>query len=327
MRLATLNNNTPDGQLIVVDKAGERYLPTNKPYSTLQSVMENWDEARAYLSTLEDGLNESDAVGSKIPMNKLMAPLPRAWQWLDGSVYESHAQLMEALSGNTPKKMEKPYMYQGMSDTFYGPFEDVPMLTEEHCIDFEGEFGVIVDEVPAGVSAEDAAKYIRLVVQINDWSLRKFAFEEMSTGFGWIAAKPPCAVAPFAITPNELGEYWQDNRVHLRLRVDWNGEQFGDAHGGQMAVGFNELVAHAARTRRLVAGTIIGSGTVSNKNFREVGSSCIAERRGIENIDTGKPTTDWMKFGDSVRMVAGATEGFTPFGEINQKVIKMDNAT
>jgi len=324
MRLATLKDGTPDGQLVVISKTADRYLPAARPFKTLQTVMENWDEASPYLKSLEDGLTDNPAVGSQLNPEKIIAPLPRAWQWLDGSVYTSHAHLMERLKGDEPKEMKKPYMYQGVSNKFYGPTDDFFALTEEDNIDFEGEYGIIVDEVPAGTSAADAAKYIRLIVQINDWSLRKYAFEEMSTGFGWIAAKPPCSMAPFAITPDELGKYWKDNRCHLKLRVDWNGKQFGDARGGDMAVGFNELVAHAARTRTLVAGTVIGSGTVSNEDYREVGSSCIAERRGIEMTDEGEPKTNWMKFGDTIRMEAGASDGLSPFGEINQKVVKMD---
>jgi len=168
----------------------------------------------------------------------------------------------------------------------------------------------------------DAMRHIRLLVQINDWSLRTLAGPEMKTGFGWVQAKPPCGMAPFAITPDELGDQWRDGRVCLNLNVDWNGKRFGAANGEPMGHGFHELVAHAARTRDLVAGTIIGSGTVSNANFREIGSSCIAERRGIEVIDLGEPRTEFMKFGDTVRMEAVDTGGRAPFGVLEQKVVR-----
>lgn len=175
-------------------------------------------------------------------------------------------------------------MYQGVSDRFYGPREDVPFPSIEDGIDFEGEFGVITSRVPMGTSAADVSQYIRLVVQINDWSLRKLAPVEMKTGFGWIQAKPPCSMAPVAVTPGELGVAWRDSRVDLPLNVSLNGKTFGAANGYHMSFGFDDLVAHAAYSRHLVAGTIIGSGTVSNANYRKIGSSCIAERRGFDTL-------------------------------------------
>ena len=229
---------------------------------------------------------------------------------------------MDKVLGITLEKTGRPLMYQGVSDTFYAPYAEVPMADEALGIDFEGEFGVIVDEVPMGTPAEEAGKHVRLVVQINDWSLRTLAGPEMQTRFGWIQAKPPCGMAPFAVTPDELGGAWSDGRPGLNLRVHWNGEQFGDAHGAAMEFGFHELIAHAARTRRLVAGTVIGSGTVSNENFREVGSSCIAERRGIELVDGGEPRTGFMRYGDTVRMEAHLPDGRTPFGALEQTVTR-----
>ncbi len=291
MKLATLKNGTRDGQLIVVSRDGTRYITSDSAPATIQAALENWSSAESGLREVSDALNADANSGTALDVNALAAPLPRAWQWLDGSVYTSHAELMERLMGKEPTKMERPYMYQGQSDTFYGPTEDVPFLTEEHDIDFEGEFGILTDDVPAGTTAAEAIKHIKLLVQINDWSLRKYAGMEMATGFGWINAKPPCAMAPFAVTPDELGEFWDKEQIQLNLNVKWNGEQFGHAHGGRMAVGFNDLIERAAVTRKLVAGTVIGSGTVSNENYREVGSSCIAERRGIEVMDTGSGAT------------------------------------
>jgi len=221
-----------------------------------------------------------------------------------------------------PLEYEKPLMYQGMSHQFFGPNDDIPYISEQDGIDFEGEFGIIVDEVPMGTTAEDAMAHIKLLVQINDWSLRTLAPVEMKTGFGWIQAKPACSMAPLAITPDEAGENWRDGRLHLDMNVDWNGTRFGNPNGAAMEVGFHELVAHAAATRSLCAGTIIGSGTVSNDNFREVGSTCIAERRGIEIVDKGVPETAFMKFGDRVCMRVMYPEETLLFGSIDQQVVK-----
>jgi len=312
MRLATLNKGDRDGRLIVISPDGGYYAPA--PVATLQEAMENWEEVAPALAAIADFPEPLDP-------DAVMAPLPRAWQWLDGSAFESHGALMDRVIGIVPEKTGLPLMYQGLSDRFYAARQDVPMPDESLGIDFEGEFGVIVDEVPMGISADEAMKHIRLVVQINDWSLRALAGPEMKTGFGWVQAKPACSMAPFAVTPDELGEAWRNGRVCMELLVDWNGKRFGAANGEPMGFGFHELVAHAARTRTLVAGTVIGSGTVSNENFREVGSSCIAERRGIEIVDEGAPRTAFMKYGDRVRMEGRMADGRAPFGVIDQQVV------
>lgn len=310
MRLATLANGSRDGSLVVVSPDGTSC--SLAPVSTLQEALEKWDEVAPQLA----GISNFD-----LPLERVIAPLPRAWQWLDGSAFSSHGDLMEKVFGIDPVISDKPLMYQGVSDKFYGPTDDVVMTDETLGIDFEGEFGVITDAVPMGTSAADAMEHIKLIVQINDWSLRTLAGPEMKTGFGWVQAKPPCSMAQFACTPDELGDQWRNGRVCLDLLVDWNGERFGAANGEPMGYGFHELVAHAARTRNLVAGTVIGSGTVSNENFREIGSSCIAERRGIEIVDEGAPRTDFMRFGDSVRMQGTMADGRAPFGVIEQKVV------
>lgn len=310
MRLATVKNGTPDGQLVLVSPDGNFYALA--PIATLQAAMENWNAVAPELSVITT---------FDRPLEGVTAPLPRAWQWLDGSVFASHGALMDKMLGVDKAPVDFPLMYQGVSDKFYGPTDDVVMAGEEYGIDFEGEFGIITDFVPMGTSAANAMKHIKLVVQINDWSLRALAGPEMKTGFGWVRAKPPCTMAPFAITPDELGEEWRDGRVCLDLLVDWNGKRFGAANGEPMGYGFHELVAHAAQTRDLVAGTVIGSGTVSNENFRECGSSCIAERRGIEIVDEGEAKTEFMRFGDRVRMQGTMKDGRAPFGIIDQKVI------
>jgi len=208
-------------------------------------------------------------------------------------------------------------MYQGLSDRFLSGTQDVPVPSEDDGIDFEGEFAVITNAVPMGTTSQDALRHIKFILLINDWSLRVIAPIEMKTGFGWVQAKPACSVAPFAVTPDELGEAWADGRVHLPLHVTLNGVWFGHPHGGEMAFGFHELVAHAARTRDLVAGTIIGSGTVSNAAYDEVGSCCLSERRAIEMIRDQAPRTPFLKFGDHVSMEVTGKH----FGHIDQRVV------
>jgi fumarylacetoacetate (FAA) hydrolase len=323
VKLATLDNGTRDGRLVIVSRDHKRFMDAGSIAPTLQDALDRWSEVEPQLQALAALLAAGEAEGtSDFRPGDALAPLPRAWQWLDGSAYESHAELMQKVFNMDPTPKDRPLMYQGVSDTFYAATADVPMPSEADGIDFEGEFGVIVDAVPKGVTSEEAAKHIRLIVQINDWSLRTLAPIEMKTGFGWVQAKPPCAAAPVAVTPDELGVFWRDGRVDLPLVVDFNGERFGAAQGYPMAFSLPELVAHAARTRNLVPGTIIGSGTVSNEDYREVGSSCIAERRGIEVIDEGAARTAFMKFGDRVRMEAKLPDGTPLFGVIDQRVVQ-----
>ena len=312
MRLATLNDGTRDGRLVVVSPDGENCAYA--PVKTLQDALDDWANVAPQLQAIAE-------FPEQLELENLLAPLPRAWQWLDGSVFASHGELMDKALGVEAHRPDFPQMYQGVSDTFYAPTEDVPMISEDLGIDFEGEFGIITTATPMGTKAADASKHIALLVQINDWSLRKLAGPEMKTGFGWINAKPPCGMPPFAITPDELGEHWRNSRVCVDLQVKWNDRQFGNANGEPMAYGFDELVAHAAMSRNLVPGTVIGSGTVSNPTYREVGSSCIAERRGIEMVDFGEPKTDFMKYGDRVRMEAHLPDGSAPFGTIEQTVV------
>lgn len=318
MRFATLPNGTPDGRLHVVSRDNTRCAPAQAA-ETLQALMEDWTGLAPALEAEYAALNAGG--GAPFDAATALAPLPRAWQWLDGSAYDSHGELMQKVFNLAPTPKGRPLMYQGLSDRFLGATQDVTLPSEEDGIDFEGEYGVICDAVPMGTPEEAARAQIRLVVQINDWSLRTLAPVEMKTGFGWVQAKPACSAAPVAITPDELGDAWRDARVDLPLFVDLNGERFGAAEGYPMAYGFDQLVAHAARTRDLVAGTIIGSGTVSNENFREVGSSCISERRGIELMDKGEAQTPYMSFGDRVRMECKTRDGEPLFGVIEQKVV------
>jgi fumarylacetoacetate (FAA) hydrolase len=322
MKLATIDDGSPDGRLVVVSRDLSRATYVADIAVTMQQALECWNEVEPRLRACAEELEASPEAGViDFTAARVLAPLPRAWQWLDGSAFESHGALMAKVFGMDPAPRDRPLMYQGVSDQFYSATDDVPLPREADGIDFEGEFGIIVDEVPMGISARDAAAHIRLIVQINDWSLRAIAPVEMKTGFGWVQAKPPSSIAPVAVTPDELASSWRDGRVDLPLMVHWNGEKFGAANGYPMAFSFPELVAHAAHTRRLCAGTIIGSGTVSNQNYREVGSSCIAERRAIEMLDEGAPRTAFMRFGDTVRMEARMSDGQALFGAIDQKVV------
>jgi fumarylacetoacetate (FAA) hydrolase len=323
MKLATLHDGTPDGALVIVSADTTHYLPAGDIAATLQAALERWPVVAPRLAALADHLVQDE--GQPTAAARFAAPLPRAWQWLDGSAFASHGALMQKAFALPPIETDLPLMYQGMSHQFLGPRDDVPLPSEADGIDFEGEFAIVTDAVPMGVAAADALGHIRLVVQLNDWSLRTIAPVEMKTGFGWIQAKPACSIAPFAVTPDELGNAWQNGRVCLDLVVNWNGAHFGRANGAPMSFGFHDLIAHAARTRALPAGTIIGSGTVSNPNYREVGSSCIAERRGIEMVDHGAPRTDFMRFGDTVRMEARLPDGATLFGAIDQRVVALGN--
>ncbi len=323
MKLATLNDGSRDGRLVLVSRDHARAAPAQGIAGTLQQALDHWVDVEAPLRALAAQLEAGElAQALDFVAAQALAPLPRAWQWLDASAYDSHAELLRMVSKREPAPNDAPFMYQGVSDTFYPGTADFPTPSEANGIDFEGEFGVIVDAVPMGVTPEQAAPHIRLIVLINDWSLRGFAPREAKIGFGWLQAKPPCSMAPVAITPDELAAHWRDGRVDLPLRVDWNGQRFGAAQGYPMRWSFPELVAHAARTRALCAGTIIGAGTVSNANYREVGSSCIAERRGIETIDEGAPRTAYMKFGDRVRMEASLPDGTPLFGCIDQRVVQ-----
>lgn len=311
MRLATLRSGGRDGTLVAVSRDGNRVAQV-AGIATLQAALDHWDAAQEALTAAAAAAEQGDPVSA----SDFAAPLPRAWQWLDGSAFPTHGALMQTAFDLPPIETDKPLMYQGMSHAFIAPTDDVPLPDEAGGIDFEGEFGVITDDVPMGVSATEALDHIRLVVQINDWSLRVLAPAEMKTGFGWIQAKPACSVAPFAVTPDALGDAWVDGRVALPLTVEVDGEWFGHPDGRAMAYGFHELIAHAAATRTLPAGTIIGSGTVSNADYATVGSTCISERRAIEMIAEGRPKTGFLRFGTRVTMRAG------PFGTIDQRVVR-----
>lgn len=324
MKLATLKNGTLDGELVVVSHDLSLVASANAVAPNLLSAIANWDSVVGGLQSLSDALDSGESEGARsFNRSDFAAPLPRSFQWCDASAFLNHGRLMEK-AFNTPPIPDfdtVPVMYQGASDDFLGPRDEVHLPSEEHGIDFEGEFGVILGETPMGVDPINALDYVRLVVQLNDWSLRRFGPREMATGFGFLQAKPSTSFAPVAVTPDALGAAWHEGRVAMNLHVSWNGKWFGHPHGSEMNFSFGELIAHAAKTRKLSAGTIIGSGTVSNA-ARANGSACIAERRVIEMIDNGTATTPFMRFGDRVTMEARFWEGAPgPFGVIDQQVM------
>jgi fumarylacetoacetate (FAA) hydrolase len=323
MRFATLKDHSLDGRLIVVSRDGRRAAAVPEIAPNLLDALQRWDEVEGRLADAGAALDAgrtSDAFD--FDPGACAAPLPRSPQWLDGSAFLNHGRLMEQAfhAPPIPAFDTVPVMYQGAGDDFLGPHDDVPMSCEADGIDFEGEFGVICGPVPMGVSPEAALDCVRLVVQLNDWSLRTLGQHEIKTGFGFLQAKPSTAFAPVAVTPDELGQGWRDGRVQMRLHVQWNGDRFGEPHGGEMNFHFGHLIAHAARTRCLSAGSIVGSGTISNV-ARAAGSACIAERRVIEKLDLGEMRTAFMHFGDRVRMQAKFDDGRDgPFGVIDQRV-------
>jgi fumarylacetoacetate (FAA) hydrolase len=322
MKLATQRDGTPDGRLLVVSADLATASPVER-ITTLQQALDRWEEAEPVLRGVARKLaagTARDAVAYR--PETIMAPLPRAWQWLDGSAYASHGALMQKAYDHAPIESEAPLMYQGMSHLFLAWDEDVLLPSEADGIDFEAEFGIVTDAVPMGTRADEALERVKLIVQINDWSLRVIAPVEMKTGFGWIQAKPACAMAMLAVTPDELGGAWRNGRIDARMSV-WRGEDlFGEVPAQEMSFGFHELIAHAARTRDLCAGTIIGSGTVSSASYAEVGSCCIAERRAIEMIETGAPHTPFLSFGERVRMEARLDQPDAIFGNIDQRVVE-----
>ena len=322
MKLATLPNASRDGQLVVVSR--DLQWAAQPPIPTLQLAIENWAENEPKLQAVYARLNAGTSADAfRFDPALAMAPLPRAYQWCDASAFLNHGTLMQKAFNLEPidGAEHTPLMYQGAGDDFLGAHADICLPSVSQGIDFEGEFAVLLDDVPLGCPAEQAIGHIKLLLQVNDISLRALAPREMKTGFGFLQAKPSSAFAPVAVTPDELGDAWRDGRVHLALNVQWNGAWFGQPHGGQMNFSFAQLIAHAALTRRLGAGSLIGSGTVSNAE-RSAGSACIAERRAIEMIEHGAPRTGFMQFGDRVRMEVFDASGQSLFGAIDQRVVQ-----
>jgi fumarylacetoacetate (FAA) hydrolase len=325
MKLGTLKTDGRDGALVVVSRDLSRAVRVGAAAPTLQAALDDWPKIEPKLKALAGALEAGTAAGAFAFDPKAMAaPLPRAYQWADGSAYLNHVELVRKARGAEmpPSFLADPLMYQGGSDTMLGPRDDIAVADEAHGIDFEAEVAVIVGDVPMGAGEAACAAAIRLVTLVNDVSLRNLIPSELAKGFGFFHAKPSSAFAPVAATPDELGAAWRDGKLHLPLVSTLNGKVFGRPNAGDdMNFSLPRLVAHAARTRALGAGTIVGSGTVSNRDASR-GYSCIAELRTIETIRDGKPSTPFMKFGDTIRIEMLDAEGRTIFGAIDQKVVR-----
>lgn len=325
MKLATLKNGTRDGQLVLVSKDLSTFAPVTELASTMQALLDRWDELAPQMVPTYQELNAGRVAHARAFLpEQAMAPLPRAYQWCDGSAYLSHAELVrKTRHAEMPEFLyHDPLMYQGASDTFIGSRDDIEVADEAWGIDLEAEIAVITGDVPMGVAASDAGRYIRLVTVVNDVSLRNLIPHELSKGFGFFHSKPSTAFSLVAVTPDEIQPHWDGAKLNLPIVSHVNGKEIGHPHAGtDLKFDFPALIAHAARTRRLAAGTVIGSGTVSNRD-PSVGSSCLAERRTLEIIASGKPTTDYLRFGDTVQIDVSDPEGSSVFGAIRQKVVR-----
>ena len=323
MKLASLKAGGRDGTLIVVDRALQSFVAVPEIAPTLQRALDDWSRSAPLLNAVSEDLNggaRDDA--RRLDFTALASPLPRAYEFLDGSAYLPHVERVRRARGaEVPESFyTDPLMYQATSAGFLGPRDPVFAVSEEHGIDFEAEVVVVTDDVPMAVGAEEAAAHVQLVGLVNDVSLRNLIPGELAKGFGFLQSKPRSALSPVFVTPDELGSAWRDSVLHLPLRSWLNGERFGEPEAGvDMQFNFAELVAHAARTRPLAAGTLVGSGTVANQD-ESLGASCLAERRMLEIIAGGKPETPFMSFGDTVRIEVLNGAGESIFGAIEQVI-------
>ncbi|NNF51099.1 MAG: fumarylacetoacetate hydrolase family protein [Gammaproteobacteria bacterium] len=323
MKLASLKEGGRDGTLIVVDRELGRGVRATSVVPTLQGALDNWDAVCAPLAELSEKLASGAASDSfSLDVSALASPLPRAYQFLDGSAYLAHVERVRKARGAEmpPSFLTDPLMYQAASDGFLGPRDAVEVESEEFGIDFESEVCVITGDVPMAIGSGEAGQYVRLIVLINDVSLRNLIPAELGKGFGFLNSKPRSALSPVAVTPDELGDAWRENKVHLPLVTHYNGNKFGEPECAEdMQFDFGELIAHAARTRPLAAGTIVGSGTIANQDESR-GASCLAEKRVIEVVRDGKASTPFMSFGDRVRIEMLDKAGASIFGAIDQTI-------
>jgi fumarylacetoacetate (FAA) hydrolase len=322
MKLASLKTGDRDGILVVVNRelTKAKLVPTIA--LTMQHALDNWSDVEPELQEAYKLINEGGSESIPFNPSKAAAPLPRAYQWLDGSAYLSHVERVRKARGvEMPSSLfDDPLMYQGASDNMLGANDPIEAASEDWGIDFEAEVGVITDDVPYGVSVNEAAAHIKLVVLVNDVSLRNLIPDELAKGFGFLHGKPASAFSPVAVTPDELGAAWENTKLHLPLNVTWNGQIVGNANAGaDMQFSFARLIHHAAKSRKLVAGTIIGSGTVSNVDAT-TGYSCIVEKRVVEIIETGAPVTEYLRYGDKIRIEMLDGLGYSIFGAIEQEV-------
>lgn len=324
MKLATLNNGKRDGALVVVSRDLTRAVRVASIATTLQGALDEWAQAAPRLAAVYQALNDGTCADTfPFDERECLSPLPRAYQWADGSAYVNHVELVRKARGaEMPESFwHDPLIYQGGSDCFLAPRAPIVMGSEAWGIDFESEVAIITDDVPMGTSPQAAAAHVKLLMLVNDVSLRNLIPGELAKGFGFFQSKPSSAFSPVAITPDELGSDWQEGKVHLPLETHLNGVLFGAPNAGvDMTFNFYELIAHAAKTRPLGAGCIIGSGTVSNYD-RSAGSSCLAELRMLEIIESGQATTPFMRFGDTVSIAMEDRSGQNLFGTISQQVV------
>jgi fumarylacetoacetate (FAA) hydrolase len=323
MKLATLKSGGRDGTLIVVHGDGATFARAEGIAPTLQSALDNWQYCEPLLRQLHQRLVDGEVVGQPLEPTALHSPLPRAFEWVDGSAFLNHVILVRKARGAEPPETLRtdPLVYQGGSGVLLGPTDDIPLPDEKWGLDFESEVCAILDDTPQGTSAGEAASHIKLVLLANDITLRNLVPAELAKSFGFFQSKPATAFSPFAVTPDELGPAWKDARLGRRLRTTYNGTLVGDCDAGEMHFSFADLIAHITKTRAFTAGTILGSGTVSNED-RARGISCLAERRMIETIDQGKPETPFMKPGDRVEIEMLDDEGKSIFGKIAQTVVQ-----
>jgi fumarylacetoacetate (FAA) hydrolase len=322
MKLATLKNGTRQGCLLVVKRDLSGWVKASGIATDLLSALDDWGQVAPKLEALSAKLNAGEVAAEPFEVAKLSAPLPRTWEWVDGSAYLNHVRLVrKARKAEVPATLlTDPLVYQGGSGDLLGPTDDVVIRDEAWGCDFESEVAVVLGDTPMGVKAADAGAYVRLVLVANDVSLRNLIPEELAKNFGFFQSKPATAFAPVAVTPDELGSAWQGGRVHLRLKTWLNGVQVGDTDAGpEMHFSFYDLVSHLTKTRRYSAGTIVGSGTVSNED-RARGISCLAEARTIETIETGSPKTPFLKHGDRVEIELFNADGTSVCGRIDQRV-------
>ena len=324
MKLATYKDGSRDGQLVVVARdLGTAHYATGIA-SQMQPVLDDWNFLSPQLQDLYETLNNGKARHAfPFDPKQCMAPLPRAYQWADGSAYLNHVELVRAArNSEVPASFyTDPLMYQGGSDDFIGPCDDIVCASADFGIDFEAEVAVITGDVPMGSAPDAALEGIRLLMLANDVSLRNLIPNELAKGFGFFQSKPATAFSPVAVTPDELGAAWQGGRVHLNLESVWNGKRVGLCDAGpEMTFHFGQLIAHICKTRNVRAGSIVGSGTVSNKDWSR-GYSCIAEKRAIETIESGAPKTGFMQYGDTIRIEMKGADGASVFGAIEQRVV------
>ncbi len=322
MKLASLKEGGRDGRLIVVNKDLSKYIKVPEIAMCMQRVIENWNKLEPKLQQRYAALNSGEIEGENLIFSELASPFPRAYQWLDGSAYLSHVERVRKARGAEmpPSFQTDPLMYQGGSDFFLGPHDPIYAQSEKFGIDFESEIAVVTDDTPIGISPQQAQNHIKLLMLVNDVSLRNLIPNELAKGFGFLHGKPPTAFSPVAITPDELGGAWKNGKVHRPLITRLNEQHYGDPDAGvDMQFSFAELIAHAAKTRALSAGTIIGSGTVSNQDTTR-GSSCLAEKRVLEIIDNGEASTSFMQFGDNIEIDMFDEQDNSIFGNIKQEI-------